>query len=389
MRVVQATYGVFHSFELAKQMHARGYLKRIYTTWLWRRVEREGLPRACVVTFPWLAVPDYLLGRTRVYPEVLSQWVKRINALAFDNRTRRSVPACDVFVGISGAGLLTALRVQERGGKYVCDRGSTHQRHMDAVLRAEFLRWGLEAPRTDAFATAREEACYAAADTITVPSHVAMRSFVERGVAAEKLKVIPYGVRLERFRKIADSPTGSFEVLFVGQVGLRKGVPYLLEAFARLRHPRKRLTIVGALQRHILPLLPRLPQDAVRFLGSMPQGEVAELMSRSHVLVLPSVEEGMALVMAQAMACGCPVIATEATGAEDLFTDGVEGFIVPDRDVAGLALRMQEVADDPGLRERMAAAALTRVQSVGGWDAYGSAWDAMMQELAGGVAEQS
>ncbi len=73
----------------------------------------------------------------------------------------------------------------------------------------------------------------------------------------------------------------------------------------------------------------------------MPQGEVAELMSRSHVLVLPSVEEGMALVMAQAMACGCPVIATEATGAEDLFTDGVEGFIVPDRDAAALALRMQ------------------------------------------------
>ena len=57
----------------------------------------------------------------------------------------------------------------------------------------------------DAFVTAREEACYAAADRITVPSRVAMRSFVERGVAAEKIKVIPYGVRLERFQKVADS----------------------------------------------------------------------------------------------------------------------------------------------------------------------------------------
>ncbi len=383
MRVVQATYGVFHSFELAQQMQARGYLTRIYTTWPWQRVKREGLPRELVGTFPWLGVPDYLLGRTRFYPVGLSRWVKRVNALAFDDFTQRRVPACDVFVAISGAGLETGKRVQQRGGKYVCDRGSTHQRHMDEVLRAEFLRWGLEAPRVDAFLTAREEACYAAADRITVPSRVAMRSFVERGVAEGKIKVIPYGVRLERFQKVADPPVDSFEVLFVGQVGLRKGVPYLLEAFAKLRHPAKRLTVVGALQRHILPLIARMPTHKVRFVGSMPQKELAGVMSRSHVLVLPSVEEGMAMVMAQAMACGCPVIATEATGAEDLFTDGVEGFIVPDRDAAALALRMQQVADDPGLRERMGAAALTRVRSLDGWDAYGSAWDAMLHELTG------
>ncbi len=383
MRVVQATYGVFHSFELAKQMQARGYLQKIYTTWPWPRVRREGLPREVVETFPWLGAPDYVLGRTRFYPMGLARWVKRVNALAFDDYTRRRVPECDVFVGISGAGLLTGRRVQERGGTYVCDRGSTHQRHMDEVLRAEFSRWGLEAPRVDAFVTAREEACYAAADGIMVPSRVAMRSFVELGVSEEKLRVIPYGVRLERFQKVADPPVESFEVLFVGQVGLRKGVPYLLEAFAKLKHPAKRLTIVGAMQRHILSLAARLPTEKVRIVGSMPQAELAGVMSRSHVLVLPSVEEGMGLVMAQAMACGCPVIATAATGAEDLFTDGVEGFIVPDRDGAGLAARIQQVAEDPGLRERMAAAALMRVRSLGGWEAYGAAWDAMLQELTG------
>ena len=174
----------------------------------------------------------------------------------------------------------------------------------------------------------------------------------------------------------------------MGQVGLRKGVPYLLEAFAKLKHPAKRLTVVGALQRHILPLIARMPTDKVRFLGSMPQAELAGVMSRSHVLALPSVEEGMAMVMAQALVCGCPVIATEATGAEDLFTDGVEGFVVPDRDAAALASRMQQVAEDPGLRERMGAAALMRVRSLGGWDGYGAAWDAMLHELTGLVREK-
>ena len=71
------------------------------------------------------------------------------------------------------------------------------------------------------------------------------------GVAAEKVKVIPYGVRLDKFKKVGAAPEDSFEVLFAGQVSLRKGVPYLLEAFSRLKRPGKRLTVVGAVQPHV------------------------------------------------------------------------------------------------------------------------------------------
>jgi glycosyltransferase involved in cell wall biosynthesis len=106
-------------------------------------------------------------------------------------------------------------------------------------------------------------------------------------------------------------------------------------------------------------------------------------MSRSHVLVLPSVEEGLALVQGQAMACGCPVVATAATGAEDLFTDGVEGFIIPDRDTGALALRLQQLADNPDLQQQLSAAALARVQQIGGWDRYGDQWDRLLHSLTG------
>jgi glycosyltransferase involved in cell wall biosynthesis len=106
-------------------------------------------------------------------------------------------------------------------------------------------------------------------------------------------------------------------------------------------------------------------------------------MSRSHVLVLPSVEEGLALVQGQAMACGCPVVATAATGAEDLFTDGVEGFILPNRDPDALALRLQQLADAPALRQQFSAAALARVHHLGGWDRYGDQWDRLLHSLTG------
>jgi glycosyltransferase involved in cell wall biosynthesis len=111
--------------------------------------------------------------------------------------------------------------------------------------------------------------------------------------------------------------------------------------------------------------------DEIKVLGHVNQAELKNIMSISHVLVLPSVQDGFGMVMAQAMACGCPVIATHNTGAADLFTDGQEGYIVPIRDVDALAKRMQFLADNPDIQVAMADKAMLRVQKLGGWHGYG------------------
>jgi len=383
MRVAQAVFGVFHHFELAHQLRRRNHLQQIYSTWPWARVKREGLPRSLVSCFPLFHTADYLLSRYPLYPAAVSDRMNLWNAQAFDAFTRSRIGHCDAFIAISGAGLTTGPLVQSRGGKFLCDRGSTHQRFQDQVMAEEYSRWGLPFRTPPPNILLREEAIYAAADAITVPSNVARRSFLQMGVPPEKVHVIPYGVRLEKFAPAEPPPVDSFEVLFAGQISLRKGIPYLLQAFARLRHPHKRLTLAGAVQAELRPLLATLPTENVTFIGTIPQPELAARMARSHVLVLPSVEEGLALVQGQALACGCPVIATTATGAEDLFTDGVEGFIVPGRDPDALAVRLQQLADDPGLRDRMSAAALARVQHLGGWDHYGDLWDTLLHSLTG------
>jgi glycosyltransferase involved in cell wall biosynthesis len=105
------------------------------------------------------------------------------------------------------------------------------------------------------------------------------------------------------------------------------------------------------------------------------------MMSESHVLVLPSIEDGFGLVLSQALACGCPIVASTNTGGDDLITDGVEGFIVPARDVAALAARLQQLADDPALRRRMSEAALARVKHLGGWRQYGDLWENLLLNL--------
>ena len=85
---------------------------------------------------------------------------------------------------------------------------------------------------------------------------MAKRSLFEKGIASEKIHVIPYGVRLDKFSRTESAAADPFEVLFAGQVSLRKGMPYLLQAFARLHRPKKRLTMVGSVQDDIRALSP-------------------------------------------------------------------------------------------------------------------------------------
>jgi starch synthase len=113
------------------------------------------------------------------------------------------------------------------------------------------------------------------------------------------------------------------------------------------------LSFVGTPSLQMIALLRQRnlwPEDT-RVLGPLPLQQLKTVMSRCHVMVLPSVEEGLALVQAQALPCACPVIGTWNSGAEDLFSDGQEGYIVPIRDVGALAERLQQLADHPEQRK--------------------------------------
>lgn len=383
MKIVQTVFGVFHHFDLARQLQARGHLEQIFSTWPWKRLKREGIPHHKVQTFPWIHTPEYLMRRAGLLPRWMDDLSGYANALALDEFTFKRIPQCDALIAISGSSLKTGQLVQQHGGVFICDRGSSHQRYQDELVTEEYRRWGVHERVSDPRDTAREERIYDKSDAIVVPSSFARRSFIQMGISETRLHVIPYGVQLERFRPTLEPPPipQRLELLFAGQVGLRKGVPYLLEAFAKLNHPRKRLRIVGAINDAFKPVLRQLPQESVEFLGVLPQDRLMEIMSSSHLLVLPSIEEGLALVQGQAMACGCPVLASTNTGAEDLFEDEKEGFIVPIRDSAALLNRMQRIVDEPGLHLRLRTAALERVQHIGGWNDYGAAWEKLLYQL--------
>lgn len=383
MKVTLSTIGKFHTFDLARELSSAGVLQAIFSGYPKFKLRDEQLPAHQLKTFPWIQTPYMALNRWKLASRGMNRTIEYAAKIALDRYVAHAMDDCDVFVGLSGSGLRSGQKAKAMGGKYVCDRGSAHIRVQNELLLAEHDKWGMPYDGIDPRVIDLECAEYAEADCITVPSQFAMRSFIEAGVPFSKLRLLPYGVNLGRFETVSSPDPRRFDVLFVGAMSLQKGIPYLLQAFHKVEHPHKTLHLVGAVDPILMNLLKAIGlwSDQVKVWGHMPQPELKHIMSSSHVMALPSVQDGFGMVMAQAMACGCPVIASRNTGAHDLFDDGVEGYVVAERNSDDLAHRLQTLADQSDLREAMSHRALVRVRGMGGWRDYGSLAQKIYREL--------
>lgn len=360
----------FHMFDLARQLKAQGHDVTLLTGYPPWRLDDD--LKDIAFANPLLVTPLVALSRWGLpLPGALywagEHWARR----HLSSWACRHLKGIQVLDALSGWGLEAGKFVQQHGGVHLCNRGSSHILFQKEILAEEFARWGVRPPDGfPAWVIDRETGEYAASDAVAVPSHFARRTFVEKGVPAEKVYVCPYGVDLSLFRPFPKEDH-KFRILFVGAFSIRKGIGYLFEAVRPLvQAGQVELWLIGGPSPEAKEILAR-NQDLFINIGFHPRKELAQLYSQGSVMVLPSVEEGLALVQAQAMACGVPVIATPNAGAEDLFTDGAEGFIVPVRDALAIREKIDWLLAHPTEREEMGAAALARVQGLGGWQEYG------------------
>jgi glycosyltransferase involved in cell wall biosynthesis len=366
MKVAISAHGRWHAFELAAQLHRRGLLAQLATTypaWAARRFLPAGIPLATAPA--WEAVRR---GAARLPFGWDPDW---LIATGFGRFSARHVPDCDLLVAWS-AGAQEALGVARRRGiKSVVERGSSHIGHQTEILVEAYGRAGLPWRPTSQGIIDREIAEYEAADAIAVPTGFAAQTFTLRGIPAERLIVNPYGVDLTRFqpppeRRVPARP----RILFVGRVGPRKGIPQLIEAFRPLAGSAE-LHLVGPLEAGMEAWLARADLRDITVRGPVPGAALPEIYAQADIFCLPSLEEGLPLVLLQAMAAGLPVVATRPTGAEDLVTHGRQGLIVDTWDARDQTQALERLATAPDLRRTMGLAARQRVESGFGWDDYG------------------
>lgn len=208
------------------------------------------------------------------------------------------------------------------------------------------------------------------ADYVFVPSQHVRRTLAG-AVPDEKIRVVSYGApAVQRQKRVSLDPTRPLQVLFVGALAQHKGIGYLLDAVEMLG-PQVELTLVGRRFR----VNPRV--DAAcnrwRWFETLPHSRVLDLMQEVDVLVLPSLTEGCALVVLEALACGLPVIVTPNTGSLEFVRDGCEGFVVPICRSDAIADRLNILNLDRELLAEMSRKAhATAVEK--SWECYRARW---------------
>jgi glycosyltransferase involved in cell wall biosynthesis len=266
-------------------------------------------------------------------------------------------------------GALATLRAARAQGVLASrEAPNSHTAVAYAVASDESRRMGLSAGRgqshrPDPRRLARERAEYAAADLIMVPSEHVRSTFLTAGVPAGVLARHQYG-----FDPAVFSPQGRndaeggrrFTAVFLGRAEPRKGLHYALDAWhASGAAANGVLLIAGEFAPGYRDAVgPGLTHPSVRELGFV--SDTAALLRRADVLLLPSVEEGSALVTYEAQGCGCVPLVSTACGA--LFVDGEEGLLHEPRDVTTLAGQLRSVSTDPDLLAGLRANTLAGAQ---------------------------
>jgi glycosyltransferase involved in cell wall biosynthesis len=370
MKVTVSVFGRFHAFNLAQQLQKRGYLHSLISTYPTFEISKYGIDKAFVrsishleiLSRSWQKLPGWVKGERNLQSWFLEQFDRSVtNCLS---------PGFDLFVGWSGSNLLSLHRAKELGAKTVIERGSSHIHYQTTILQEEYERWGLKFSETHPRVYEREIKAYVDADRIAIPSLFVKRTFLEQGIPENKLIHVPYGTSLAEFYPVPKEDN-IFRVIHCGAISLRKGVQYLLQAFHELNLPDAELWLVGSLAPEIQPFLAKFNNDKIIYKGKQPQNQLRWFYSQCSVFCIASIEEGLAMVQPQAMACGLPIIHTTNTGGEDIVRDGIDGFCVPIRDVEALKEKILFLYENSEKRNEMGINALEQARKSLSWDEYG------------------
>jgi glycosyltransferase involved in cell wall biosynthesis len=292
----------------------------------------------------------YLAALRARLPKAMSDELAHVSKIFIDKACRSFPSKTNLFLYYNGCGLESARHVREAGGITMVEAVNSHVLYQEQIMKEEHQRLGLHWRPFHRRETRRRILEYEEADRILVPSEFVRKSFIAQGINEAKIIKVPYPIRsvvgATELPQRHQSNDDVFRILYVGSISLRKGVRYLIDAFGRVRHPRKELWIVGpiispsGLEGISIP-------EGVIFKGVLKGSQLQSAYLNSSIFCLPTIEDGFGIVLGEALAYGLPVVASRNSGAEDLMTHDREGVITGIRDPGALCSAFERAIQDP------------------------------------------
>jgi glycosyltransferase involved in cell wall biosynthesis len=263
----------------------------------------------------------------------------------FDHAVARRYAGRYAYVyGMDFSSAATFAAQKARGGYCIQRQVSAHFSSFVATLRRECERFPdlttdyhrLILRRAESHER-RRAVEHELADLIVANSDYVRTTFIGNGVPAAKVVAVPTGCpELDAMGARSGSGDGALRFIYVGRLSLRKGFHYLMQAWQLAAlGSRGELWVAGGSEFDLPHAFTALGN--VRLLGSLNSQSLADAYRASDVMVLPTLSEGLAHAVLEALAFGMPIITTAASGAGALVTDGENGAIVPEADAEALA----------------------------------------------------
>lgn len=327
--------------------------------WLGRDEPR--LPAGKVTSFETLGL-RYALARRRARSREDMQAVFADTGRRFNEAVIRHLPPNpDIVWGFNTASLELFAEAKRRGAVCVLEQTSLPRHLARGILADQVAVWGgwqqgIAVSSSDYVKSDNEEMEWNVADWIVAGSNFVRDGLITSGVSPKKVIVIPYGVDITTFtpKRSINAPRKRLRVLFVGEVGLNKGVPWLLRALRSLGPDLVQARLAGRVSLDHKKLEPYL--DVAEFLGAVPRVKMPDLYRWADVFVLPSNAEGSAAASYEALLSGLPLVVTPNTGT--IIRGGDAGFVVPPGDADAIANALLRYHDDPALLAEHRAGAI-------------------------------
>lgn len=294
-----------------------------------------------------------------------------------------------LHVMLHGTSLPLIKKAKSRGMLVIGEAVNAHPEVYHAVNFAEHRRLGFDYPPRFNKQMMRLLLELEVCDYILCPSRWVAESFIKRGVAPARIKIIPYGVNLRTFSSCVPQETqrssagGQFIVSCACQIIPRKGVHHLLAAWRNLasKFSNAQLWLIGRLPSEYASIIDDLPAN-VLYKGAMDRSAVAGYLRNSNVFVLPTCEDGFAVATLEAMATGCAVITTDSNGASEVIENWHDGVVVPSGVPDALATVLEKLYSDRGLCSEIGARGSIKATSLYSWEQYAVELTSFYEEIA-------
>jgi alpha-maltose-1-phosphate synthase len=392
--IILAHAGRQHSYFVAKNLQQLDLLQRFYTSsyvtnaglqkYFTRRdihffAKRylDGLSGKIIHANWWYEVPEFLARLFKMGASKVSNLVFKRDA-KFDEDLSKKLKRLqfDIFWGFQGSSLLSLGAANSLGKQSIVEMTMAYIPFAKKLLTEESKLHPEWSDSIDiiSFPSSYEERLIKepqVASKVFAVSAFLKQTLVEGGIEAGKVEVIPLGFDISGIPFVTETPgiTGRpLKLLYVGRITQGKGIKYMLDAMKQFKKEDVELHIIGNVIGKGKAF--SAEKDYYTYHGAMPQKQLFAAYTNFDALLFPSLMEGFPLAVIEAMGAGLPVITTPNTSAEELITDGDNGFIVPIRDTNAIvkAIAKLRMTDNTSFQKMRQAARNKALEYT--WDAH-------------------